>query len=899
MKHTSLFFSSFTCCLISGSLVAQTPDPRWITADGFQVEIVASGFQLPVDVAFVPEPGDSPDCPLLYVAELYGAVKVMTNDGTVSTFADNLLNFNPTGNFPGSGEKGIGGIVVDPDSGDVLITRPNAENPSQVFSHNPQVVRLKTSDGLTMDSEEVILDISTETQGPSHQISQISFGPDGLLYVNNGDGFMSEKALDLDSFLGKVLRLNPDGSAPTDNPFYDPEQSGARNYIYAYGFRNPFGGAWRDSGQYFTVENGPAGNDRLAYIRPGLSYGWNGELESMTVNAAYNWTVSTAPVKAAFVQPGTFGGGNFPEDRQGKLYVTLSGGTWRTGPQDNAKRIVEFDIDENGEVSGEPKILVNYNGTGKASVIGLAAGPDGLYFTDFYKDLDYESPIDPGANLLRVVAIPRAEFSADPLSSESAPLTVSFTDESTVENIDSWSWNFGDGTDSSLQNPQHTYQESGTYDVSLTVTAEGESFTTTKPRFIRVAVCEEFLQDAGPQGLLVIEAESFTNQLVAGTGIEWVPLEDLEASGGVALQALPDTGVNIGAPPFDQVTPRLDYPVRFQHAGLHRVWIRGQGSDPDSDSIHIGLNGEPVASTTAITNFSPLLDYQWSSMLQSGEASALLNIPEPGDYVINAWMREDGFLFDKLLIARGEIYSPPGSGPAESIRCDQEPAFVTPDPLIQDDFTGYSGELIGENGGSGWLSPWNADGVSPSISLADLGTIGTEEGNPPAAFASFAEGLRTIPTIGGEASVYISFLIRPTLTGSQAPLESFGGVGLFNGATETFLIGNFWGEDTWAAGSSDSGVELVSSQTVLLCLKADQTTGDYEFWVNPDYTLPEADQTPSATGNSKFLEVFDTVRLRNYSAGGHETNYRFDNLKIYSSGATPFEESNEEYWSIY
>jgi hypothetical protein len=87
----------------------------------------------------------------------------------------------------------------------------------------------------------------------------------------------------------------------------------------------------------------------------------------------------------------------------GHAFVTESGSTYATGPATNGKRIVEFDINADGSaVTSGPDTLVEYTGTGKATAVGLAAGEDGLYFTDLYKDQGYQSPIDRGANLLRV-----------------------------------------------------------------------------------------------------------------------------------------------------------------------------------------------------------------------------------------------------------------------------------------------------------------------------------------------------------------------------------------------------------------------------------------------------------------------------------------------------------------
>jgi glucose/arabinose dehydrogenase len=374
---------------------------------GYEVDEVAGGLQLPTNIAFVPNPGSAPGDPLLYISELYGTIKVLTNDGSVSDYATGLLNFNPTGDFPGSGETGLTGIVVDPSSGDVFASLLYDSDPSPVDGpHYPEVIRLHSTDGgRTAATTQTVLKMPGETQGPSHQISNLTFGPDGKLYVHMGDGFDATKGQDLTSLRGKILRLNLDGSAPTDNPLYESGDDGtlARDYIYAYGFRNPFGGAWRASnGAHYEVENGPS-VDRLARVYPGYNYGYDGSNASMHTDALYNWDPSHAPVNIAFIQPQTFGGSGFPVSQQDHAFVTESGPTWATGPQVLGKRVVEFDPDpETGEIGGHPHDLVEYTGTGKATAVGLAAGPDGLYFTELYKDLKSSSGIDPGARLLRI-----------------------------------------------------------------------------------------------------------------------------------------------------------------------------------------------------------------------------------------------------------------------------------------------------------------------------------------------------------------------------------------------------------------------------------------------------------------------------------------------------------------
>jgi glucose/arabinose dehydrogenase len=378
--------------------------PWAVKQPGYEVETVATGLQLPVSVALVPDPGSDPGDPFLYVTELYGTIKVVTRDGTVSDYATGLLNFNPTGNFPGSGEQGVTGITVDPASGDVFASMVYQSGASGQ-PHYPKVVRFHSDDGgKTAATRTTILDMFGEVQGASHQVSNLTIGPDGRLYVHNGDGFDSTTAQNLNSFRGKVLRMNLYGSAASNNRFYDASDGiTARDYVFAYGFRNPFGGAWRaaDSGHY-AVENGPS-VDRLARVVAGQNYGWDGTNASMGNFALYNWDPAHAPVNIAFVQPQTFAGSGFPFEKRDHAFVTESGPTWATGPQARGKRIVEFAPGADDSFAGsKPVNLVEYTGTGKATAAGLAAGPDGLYFTELYKDQDYTSAIDAGARLLRV-----------------------------------------------------------------------------------------------------------------------------------------------------------------------------------------------------------------------------------------------------------------------------------------------------------------------------------------------------------------------------------------------------------------------------------------------------------------------------------------------------------------
>lgn len=454
------------------------PVPWKAAQRGFVVERFATGFQLPVNLAFVTNPGDDPGSPLFYVVELYGNVQVVTRSGEVRLFAENLLDVPPSGDFPGDGEAGLVGLAYEPESGDLFATA--VYWPDLAVSRvAPRVLRLRASeDGLREVSRETIAAFPTETQSPSHQISNITIGPDGLLYVHVGDAAEHETAQDLKTIRGKILRMNLDGTPAVENPLYLPSDGiSAADYVFALGLRNPFGGAWRAADQsLYCVENGPA-TDRFSRIVRGRNYGWDGNDRSMRNYALHRWWPSVAPVQIAFVQPETFDGSGFPRAKYGAGFITESGVTWATGVQDRGKRITE--VVPAAETLVRPAVtLVEYDGTGKATVAGIAAGPDGLYFTDLYKDFDYASPIDRGANVFRVRWKGFADFRVR--IRELDGLTLGFDEDSDAEGATAWTWDFGDGQSSSERHPLHRYAAPGVYRVRLTVTSSRGTLTRTK-----------------------------------------------------------------------------------------------------------------------------------------------------------------------------------------------------------------------------------------------------------------------------------------------------------------------------------------------------------------------------------------------------------------------------------
>jgi glucose/arabinose dehydrogenase len=122
-------------------------------------------------------------------------------------------------------------------------------------------------DGLT-----VIWRQQPKVDGRGHYGHRIAFGPDGFLYISSGERQKFAPAQDMQQNLGKIVRLNDDGSVPADNPFAN--RSGVTAEIWSLGHRNPLGLAFDAQGQLWNVEMGPAGGDELNLVRRGADYGY-------------------------------------------------------------------------------------------------------------------------------------------------------------------------------------------------------------------------------------------------------------------------------------------------------------------------------------------------------------------------------------------------------------------------------------------------------------------------------------------------------------------------------------------------------------------------------------------------------------------------------------------------
>jgi glucose/arabinose dehydrogenase len=134
------------------------------------------------------------------------------------------------------------------------------------------VVRARL-DGNRLVEPQVIWRQEPTAQARGHFGHRFAFGRDGTLFITSGDRMRFDPAQSLSSNLGKVVRINRDGSTPKDNPFAG--KPGARGDIWSYGHRNILASAVHPaSGQLWVVEMGPLGGDELNLVERGANYGW-------------------------------------------------------------------------------------------------------------------------------------------------------------------------------------------------------------------------------------------------------------------------------------------------------------------------------------------------------------------------------------------------------------------------------------------------------------------------------------------------------------------------------------------------------------------------------------------------------------------------------------------------
>jgi glucose/arabinose dehydrogenase len=306
----------------------------------------------------------------LLVTEKGGTMRIVTASGQIQP---------PIAGVPEVDDGGQGGLL------DVALSPSFASDRTIYWSYSEpreggnatSVARAVLSqDRKRLEKMRVIFRAMPTFDGHAHFGSRLNFGPDGMLYITLGERSSREirpQAQHLDSHMGKIIRIAPDGSVPKDNPFTG--RKGARPEIWSLGHRNVQAADFDPQGRLWIVDHGPQGGDELNRIEKGKNYGWplvtfgeeySGRPISNAVTTregfadpVYYWDPVIAPSGAEF-----YTGDAFPAWK-GSLFV----GALRE------QRLVRLVI-ENDRVKGEEHLLADRG----ERVRDVKQGPDGALY---------------------------------------------------------------------------------------------------------------------------------------------------------------------------------------------------------------------------------------------------------------------------------------------------------------------------------------------------------------------------------------------------------------------------------------------------------------------------------------------------------------------------------------
>jgi glucose/arabinose dehydrogenase len=453
---------------------------------GFQVSTVASGLNLPTTFAFAPDGR-------IFVAEKSGAIREIKNGVLQATPVVRLTDVNDYG------DRGIEGIALDPNfaqNGYLYIAYTYENTPGQNYSgpKTGRIVRLTVQgDTASLTSKVVLLgSVGGDAAHPScmnfattsdciasdsntHSMGALRFGPDGKLYASLGDGAgylsVDPEALgsqDVHWLGGKLIRINTDGTGPSDNPFYDGNPNDNQSKVWGLGDRNMYRFTFRPSdNKLFLGAVGWATWESIYIGTKGANYGWPC-LEGYAVTS-YNCTPVSTPTYPIYVFDHHTGsasviGGAFPS-----AYPAAYAGNYFFGDYSN-DLIKRMTLNPDDTTNTVTDFITNAGGP-----TDIQVGPDGnLWYTAInvgeLRKLIYSTGNQP----------PVAQVSAAPTQG-SAPLTVNFSGANSSDpdgDALTYSWNFGDGTTGSGATVSHSYTTNGSYTATLTVTDTASNSST-------------------------------------------------------------------------------------------------------------------------------------------------------------------------------------------------------------------------------------------------------------------------------------------------------------------------------------------------------------------------------------------------------------------------------------
>jgi glucose/arabinose dehydrogenase len=248
-------FVAVSCGPVSGQeRIVDTQSGR------INVQTAAGGLVHPWGLAFLPDGR-------MLVTERPGRLRIVSSGGRLS---------NPIGGVPAVYAEGQGGLLdvaLDPNFASNSLVYLSYAEPGDAGASTAVARGRLNAASTALENVQVIFRQTPKVSGTGHFGSRLVFARDGTLFVTMGERFKFDPAQDLASHLGKIVRINPDGTVPADNPFVG--RAGARPEIWSYGHRNAQGAALHpQTGALWAVEHGPRGGDELNITEAGKNYGW-------------------------------------------------------------------------------------------------------------------------------------------------------------------------------------------------------------------------------------------------------------------------------------------------------------------------------------------------------------------------------------------------------------------------------------------------------------------------------------------------------------------------------------------------------------------------------------------------------------------------------------------------
>jgi glucose/arabinose dehydrogenase len=336
------------------------PQPAKVITTGYKVTEIAKGLDHPWSMAFLPD----------------GSMLVTERVGRLRLIQGGLLRPEPITGVPAvhtGSQAGLFDIVLHPQFAQNNIVYLVYAAGTKA-ANGTQVARARFDGGALQDLH-VIFTAMPLTDTDNNYGGRMAFLPDGTFVLTIGEGFeYREQAQDLTSDLGKIVRLNEDGTVPPDNPFVG--QASVRPEIYTWGHRNQQGLIFDvQSGRLYETEHGPRGGDELNIIVARRNYGWPVITYGMDYSGAYvspytqrpgleqpviYWTPSIAPSGLAM-----YGGDKFPAWR-GDLFVGALA----------YRHLRRIHLDDRGNVVDQEQLLNNLNWR----IRDVRASPDGYLY---------------------------------------------------------------------------------------------------------------------------------------------------------------------------------------------------------------------------------------------------------------------------------------------------------------------------------------------------------------------------------------------------------------------------------------------------------------------------------------------------------------------------------------